>query len=143
MRKEHSVMAGAVRRSGAGPNPQLRKRLLQGFQRLKAGDLEAARAAFSEVLETNPGAAAAHLGLGRIYFHENDLQSALQSFQEALVLDPKSSKAKILIARVREELGDVDAAMHHYEEASELDPSSGIAQRRISRIFAQNDDHSE
>src|SRR5580704_15310088 len=79
---------------------RVRQQLLEGFELLKAGDLNAARVIFSQVIETNPGAVAAHLGLGRVYFRENDLQAALQCFQEALAHDPKSSQAKVLIARV-------------------------------------------
>ena len=128
---------------GAGANLRLRKQLRDALEHLKAGDLDAARSGFADVIENNPETSAAHLGLGRVYLQEEDLQAALQCFQEALACDPKSSLARIMIARVHEKLGELDAAMEDYEEASELDPSRGIAQRRISRIFAQNDDYAE
>lgn len=136
-------MQGAAAGENAGAGLWLRKQLRDGLEHLKAGDLDAARSAFAEVIEANPETSAAHLGLGRVYLQEEDLQAALQCFQEALARDPKSSLAKIMIARVHEKLGEIDAAMEDYEEASEIDPSRSFAQRRISRIFAQNDDYTE
>lgn len=106
-----------------------RKPLLAGFQYLKAGDLEAARTVFSNIIETSSEAVAAYLGFGRVHFYENDLETALQCFQQALALNPKSPQAKALIARVREELGDVEAAKQDYAEAIEIDPSRGMAQK--------------
>jgi hypothetical protein len=55
------IVAGSGGRAKAG----LRDRLLEGFEQLKAGDLDAARATFSQLVRTNPGIVAAHLGLGR------------------------------------------------------------------------------
>ena len=123
-------MTRAVPRSNPRPNKLPHKGLLAGFEHLKAGDLEAARATFAKIIETNPNAVAAHIGLGRVYFQENDLQAAMQCCQNALERDPKSSRAKILMARVREALGDYDAAIREYEEVTEIDPSIGVAQRQ-------------
>jgi Tfp pilus assembly protein PilF len=78
----------------------LRDRVLEGFKQLKAGDLDAARTTFSQLVRTNPRIVAAHLGLGRVYFQENDLSAALKCFQDALARNPKSSH-EALIARAR------------------------------------------
>ena len=103
---------------GTGANLRLRKQLREGIEQLKAGELDAARATFSDIIASTPDSAMAHLGLGIVHFLENDVQAALQCFQEALKRDPTSSMAKVFIARAREELGDVDAAMDDYEEAN-------------------------
>ena len=137
------MMARAVPLSDTANNERPRKRLLAGFEHLKAGDLEAARETFAKIIDANPNALAAHLGLGRVYFQENDLQGAMQCCEQVLARDPKSSRAKILMARVREALGDYDAAVRDYQEAIIIDPSAAVAQRRLSEISAQNGNYEE
>ncbi len=117
------------------------RRLVDGLRSLKTGDIDAARAAFSQVIEANPEISAAHLGLGRVHLKEENLEAALQCFETAVSLDPSSARAKIMRARVREKLGDTDAAMEDYEDASEIDPSRGFAQAQVGRILAKNEDY--
>jgi len=136
-------MANAVPQPGARDNPRLRKVLIEGFDHLRAGDLEAARAIFTDVIARQPQSVPAHIGLGRVCFRENDLQAALQSFQKALTHDPNSALARVQIARVREALGDSEAALYDYMEASEINPALGIVQRRLSQILVEEDDYDE
>ena len=116
-------------RSNSRPNKLPHKRLLAGFEHLKAGDLEAARAMFGKIIETNSNVWRRILGSGG-FFPENDLQAAMQCCQNALGRDPKSSRAKILMARVREALGDYDAAIREYEEVT----------KSIPRLASRKDD---
>src|SRR5262249_45466927 len=106
MPRDRPVMPRDLVGPQAVADPSLRKRLFDGFAHLKAGELQAARATFSKVIETQPELSTAHLGLGWVYFQEQDMQAALQCFQNALALNPKSMRATALIARVREKLGD-------------------------------------
>lgn len=138
-----SVMARANPSSDPTNNERPRKRLLAGFEQLKAGDLEGARETFAKIIGANPNAVAAHLGLGRVYLLENDLQAAMQCCEQALARDPKSARAKILMARVREALGDYDAAVRDYQEAIVIDPLAAVAQRRLSGISAQSGNYEE
>ena len=151
MREDVARMRDRARRGEVMPSAadlRLRNQLHRGLGHLKAGELDAARATFSEILATNPKSSSAYLGLGRVYFQERNMQEALHCFQEALARSnrvEKTSVAKFFIARCREELGDVDAAMEEYEEASvlNLNPSAGFAQMRMSRFFAQQGDLGE
>lgn len=109
----------------------------------KAGDLEAARRAYAQVLELAPRHLGAIRTLGRLATRREDWAEVLRMFElEAEATEDQQELVAIFhrIGVVTEErLRDVDAAMAHYEKALALNPTYLPALRSLGRIYGRQE----
>jgi TolB-like protein/DNA-binding winged helix-turn-helix (wHTH) protein/Flp pilus assembly protein TadD len=119
------------------PNPEAYALVLQArqvaLQRTSAG-YERAIALFQQALRSDPGYAAAWVGLARVYINQaNDglrpidesYRLARAAVDKALALDPDFAPARALLGRIAmTHDGDLAAAAQHYEHALALEPAN-------------------
>jgi tetratricopeptide (TPR) repeat protein len=91
----------------------------RGLAYLEIGELKAAVADFTQVIQIKPSSKA-YYHRGRTQVLLADLQSALSDFSQAIQLDPTDAKAYKNRAQVKAELGDKPGAMADYEKAISL-----------------------
>jgi len=85
---------------------------ITGDERLRAGDREAAEAAFKELLQIDPNYPPAHLRLGIIYNADHRYNEAAQAFKLVLKSQPQNAAAY-------ENLGEAYYGQHKYADALE------------------------
>ena len=85
---------------------------ITGDERLRAGDREAAEAAFKALLQIDPNYPPAHLRLGIIYNADHRYNEAVQAFKLVLKSQPQSAAAY-------ENLGEAYYGQHKYTDALE------------------------
>jgi len=88
--------------------------------------LPSAREAANRALETDPGSAGAHAGLGSIAVAEGNLADAAMHFQRALELAPASPLVLGNSSALLKSLGRLDDAIAFDEEAVRLDPVNTV-----------------
>jgi tetratricopeptide (TPR) repeat protein len=115
----------------------VRAQLQQAMALLKSDRLDEAATALRAVIASNPEIAAAHLGLGNLYYRQGQLSQALASYQQALDLNPKLLPAMVLHGNVLAETGDLEGALHEYESAIEIDPEFSSAKVKAGRIHGE------
>jgi tetratricopeptide (TPR) repeat protein len=74
----------------------------RGVEAAKAGQFDAAEAAFKEVLAQFPDLAAAHYNLGYVYRQKKDWKAAEAEYQRVTELEPAKSDSFIALSAVRE-----------------------------------------
>lgn len=101
-------ISGSTGAASAGLTPQARalENLRQGERLEAAGALEAAAQAFQAVLAVSPvpdaaSIAAAHAGLGEIWYARHDAVRAAQEARAALAADSTNQQAKALLRKLR------------------------------------------
>ena len=85
--------------------------------RLGAGDLDGAESAARAALRADPGAAIAHLALGRIALARGDAVAARAALERALELAPDLDAARAELAAIAQRAGRHDDAIEHYRTA--------------------------
>ena len=119
------------------PDPQAYAAALQArqvaLQRTAAG-YQRAIALFQQALGTDPGYAAAWVGLARVYVNqandglrpiEESYRLARQAVDRALALDPEYAPAHAMLGRLAmTHDGDLATAAQHYEHALALEPAN-------------------
>ncbi len=91
----------------------------------RAGRLDDAVAAYSEVLERNPRSAPALLKRAAARMSQGQEGLAIADLERLLELEPEHEEARLRLARAFEEAGDPDRAREQYQAALELDLSVG------------------
>ena len=96
-------------------NPDLQ--VLEGRIRIGLGDVPAARALFSGVLQAQPNNVEARLGTAEADVAEGKPQTALSQYLQTLKLAPESTRAILSLAMLSNESGQSDKAGAYYELA--------------------------
>lgn len=107
-----------------------------GFAHLKLGDFDAARNAFTRIVETAPGKHKAHYGLGLVALSLGDLEGARSSLTEALHLSPDYLKAQFALARLLDEEGRTEEALAAVTVVTQRWPSHDEALYLMGRLLA-------
>ena len=112
--------------------------LLDGLNQLRLGDLQAAKTAFLQHLQTNPKSALAHYHLGIVEMDEDRFEPARRHFEKALHLQPKLYGAASNLGVLYLRNGEDAAALRRLEEAESVEPSDprvivNLANARIRR----------
>jgi len=105
-----------------------------GMQQMKAVDYQAARGSFEQALRYDDSSAAAHLGLGVIYFHLRDDTYAERELTRAAELSPRDATAYQFLGELFYRKDDLDTAMSYWEKAVELNPDAADIRARLERI---------
>ncbi len=98
------------------------QRLAEAYQALAADDLEAAAAAFREVLAASPAEERALLGLSRVHEQRGELLEALELARQAAGQEPQSATAVLATARLLARLGASARALEALTALRDLDP---------------------
>ena len=126
------------------PDPADAQALLAiGVEHHRAGRLQAAEAAYSDVLRIEPtNADGLHL-LGVIANQSNDNQRALEFISRALAINPNVAIYRNNMAVALRASGRTDEAIVHYRQAVEMDPGYAEAHNNLANALddlGQTDD---
>ncbi len=91
---------------------------------LAAGDFEASRAVFKEVVELLPDNVEAWLGLAEATVRAGRLEEAIEAYETASRLDPDDTITMQLLAAVHEALDRDEDAIETYQKALQTAPKS-------------------
>jgi len=108
--------------------------LKTGMEQMKAVDYSAARESFEQALRYDDSFAAAHLGLGVIYFHLRDDKYAERELTRAAELSPKDATAYQVLGELFYRKDDLETAVSYWEKAVELNPGATDIRARLERI---------
>lgn len=110
------------------------------------GQYEEAEKLYLQVLEREPNNAAAHHGLGLVYYlHGGDFEKSLAEFKKAVELEPENityrldwAKALTTVAPLEEDpekmMYLLKSAKSEFEKVLELDPENQEALKQISYL---------
>ena len=114
------------------------KSIIQGARELmKAKRFEEARKIYEELLEKNPSAVPAYVGIGTIHAMRGEFEQALEYYEGALHIQKDQPAALLLSGNVYMQQGLFDKALEKYKDAQEVNPNLGAAQVGIGRIYAK------
>ncbi|MFO7788071.1 MAG: tetratricopeptide repeat protein [Halospina sp.] len=100
-------------------NQELTAHRLGGDAYRQAGDAEAARSAYERVLDIDPGALMAHLGLSRLAWQEGDTEEARQHLEAAKEQNAEDPEVWLWRARIAHQEGRFEEASEAYTRALE------------------------
>jgi tetratricopeptide (TPR) repeat protein len=144
------VVAGLVFKEAAGrrdagdqitgDGPTSSRGLLDEAERaLQAGDVEAAAAAYDDVLEIDPRNVDALMGKATVALDGGDVPRALELYDEALAIEPENAEALAYQGALYNRQGDPDRALTQIDEAIALDPGFLDAWGFKLAILAEHD----
>ena len=89
-------------------------------------------AAYSKVLELDPGHAAAHINLGTLYYNRQDFAQAEAHYRKAVEVAPRYALAYFDLGNVLDETGRVPEAIKAYKTALLLAPTYADAHYNLA-----------
>jgi len=121
-----------------GAARQVRLALDRGLKALDAGDLEASKSAFQEVLSLVPGNVLAHYNLATVHTREGNNEQAITELDAALKADPTHFPSHYGLALVYTGLGRFEDAYAEYKEvvrwAPEGSPYRAQAEAKVAAV---------
>ena len=126
------------RRKRAMPPADLKHKAGVWFERglaLEQDDVAAAREAYRQALEYDPGLGDAYINLGRLAHESGDVGEAARLYRLALECSPNDAIAHYDLALALEDLHDGSAAVSHYERALAIDPEFADAHFNLGRLL--------
>ena len=124
----------AMARTYDRTNPDLA--VLEGRIRIGQGDVPAARALFTGVLQSQPNNVEARLGIAEAEIAAGRPQTALGQYAQTLKLAPESSRAILSLAMLYDESGDFSRAGTYYELALKSHASDPQVQLAAAAWYA-------
>ena len=110
-----------------------------GLSSWKAGEYEAADAAFQRAIDLDPRHVKSFLNLARVYLDTERPADALVKTEEALVIDPGSSVAFRLEGRAHHQLGSLDPAIESYRQAILVDEQDAWSMNNLGLILIERE----
>jgi tetratricopeptide (TPR) repeat protein len=114
--KDAEVLDLLTRAADADPHSAFPKESL-GAWRERKGDLDHALEAYKAAVAIEPGHAAGHAGIARIYAKRGGYQDAAAEYDKALEADGDDVATLIAASEAREKTGEIKAAMLLLERA--------------------------
>ena len=109
-----------------------------GLAAVQAGDTANGIQVLSEVIETHPEIAEAHLHLGLALDRSNRPLEAIVCYRNALTVEPSLEMVDSLLARSYDRIGDLPRALQHYRRAVQIDPTDIRSRQAIERLGGQS-----
>lgn len=113
---------------------------LRAVQAEEIGDKQAAIDLYTEIIEADPGYAAAYINLGTIFFHLRQYDRAEELYRLATEADPEYVLAFFDLGNVLDELERLDEAIFAYQQAIALAPGYADAHYNLALAYERNDD---
>ncbi len=92
-------------------------------------------ATYLQVLELEPGHAAAHINVGTLYYNRQDYQSAEKHYRAAVEVDPRYALAYFDLGNVLDETGRAEEAVQAYRTALQLAPTYADAHYNLALAY--------
>ncbi len=127
-----SVSEPAAMRS---PGRATHERFLAAVHAEETGEKQKAIALYEEILEIDPGYAAAYINLGTLYFHLRQYARAEELYRRATVIDPGYVLAYFDLGNVLDELERLDESIAAYCRAVELSPRYADAHYNLALAY--------
>ncbi len=136
------AVVGAVLAAGAcsdspAPAAQAQTHLDRALRAHSAGQLDAARREYNEVLKADARNQYALYNLGLIAQTQGDAATAEQQYRKALELDPKMVPALFNLAIVRTQAGAAQEAVSLYRQVLANDPNNAGADLNLGLLLVQ------
>jgi tetratricopeptide (TPR) repeat protein len=106
----------------------VRERFERAVGLAQGGELDAAEAAFTELLDLQPGLAEAHRGLGYVHAQRRDWAKAEESYLRALELRPGDPKFVAALAQMYQDSGQEEKAVELMARAASENPEDARTQ---------------
>jgi tetratricopeptide (TPR) repeat protein len=90
---------------------------------------------YKQVLELDPGHAAAHINLGTLYYNRQEYALAEEHYRRALEVDPRYALAYFDLGNVLDETGRVAEAISTYSTALQLAPTYADAHYNLALAY--------
>jgi tetratricopeptide (TPR) repeat protein len=92
-------------------------------------------ATYQQVLDLEPGHAAAHINLGTLYYNRQEYQAAEKHYRAAIDIDPRYALAYFDLGNVLDETGRVAEAIQTYKTALQLAPTYADAHYNLALAY--------
>jgi tetratricopeptide (TPR) repeat protein len=92
-------------------------------------------AAYTKVLEQEPGHAAAHINLGTLYYNRQNYRLAEHHYRKAVEADPRYALAYFDLGNVLDETGRAAEAIRAYHSAISLAPTYADAHYNLALAY--------
>jgi len=99
------------------------------------GSATQAIAAYLQVIELDPGHAAAHINVGTLYYNRQDFTLAEEHYRRAIAIDPRYALAYFDLGNVLDETGRVTEAIQTYNTALQLAPTYADAHYNLALAY--------
>jgi tetratricopeptide (TPR) repeat protein len=99
------------------------------------GRIEDAKKVYQDLLELQPGHAAAAINLGTIHYNERDFAGAESMYRQATEADPEYALAFFDLGNVLDELQRLDEAIAAYQRALTLVPQYADAHYNLALAY--------
>ncbi len=116
----------------------LQSELARARRAQASGDLDEARAAYTNALAASPESGYLYRELGSIERQAGDMDRARQHLDRAVELDPGDAQAHAEIGRLLEARGDLEGAEQAYADAMALDPGDQTIVERRDAVQARS-----
>jgi predicted O-linked N-acetylglucosamine transferase (SPINDLY family) len=103
------------------------------------GDLEAAIAAYSRVIDLDPGHAVAHYKRGNMYKDRTELEKAIANYDQAILLEPTFAHAFCNRGVVLDRLERLGDALLSYDQALSIDPADAVSHHNRAMVLQKLD----
>ncbi len=113
----------------------LQARFALGVKAMREGKLDAAEAAFREVLAQGGGAAFVHNNLGLVYQQRGQHAKAAPEFEAAIRKDPAYAAPRMLLGTSLLALGRLAEARASLEAAVKMAPKEPLARLQLARTY--------
>jgi tetratricopeptide (TPR) repeat protein len=124
-----------MRRPGAVNPRGVQDRFLAAVQAEESGEKEAAMTLYEEIIQLDPGYAAAFINLGTIHFHLHQFDRAEELYRQATVADPGYVLAFFDLGNVLDELQRFDESVAAYQQAVAIAPRYADAHYNLALAY--------
>jgi len=124
-----------IRRPGTFNPRGVQDRFLAAVQAEESGEKQQAMDLYEEIIQIDPGYAAAYINLGTIHFHLHQFDRAEELYRLATVADPGYVLAFFDLGNVLDELQRFDESIAAYKQAVALSPRYADAHYNLALAF--------
>jgi tetratricopeptide (TPR) repeat protein len=124
-----------LRKPGGTSARGIQDRFQAAIQAEEAGEKQSAIALYEEILELDPGYAAAYINLGTIHFHLREFNRAEELYRRATQADPSYVLAFFDLGNVLDELQRLDESIAAYRQAVALSPRYADAHYNLALAY--------